>query len=177
MKPDSLLASAAAGIGAVAFSLLADAPRLVWNRTASLPPGLYTLSPEATYERGTIVAYRPTPDEADLLEAHRLTGQGWLLVKRAAALDGDEVCRRDDTVLINGGSAALALKHDRTGRPLPVWSGCRRLGPEDILLLADHPYSVDGRYFGVQDRHRVLGALHLIWRHEPDAPAPVQGRT
>ncbi len=162
MKADRLIALAAAGLGAVAFSTLPVTPRLVWNRTDSMPRGLYVLNPEPELERGMVVAYTPSPGEAAFLETHHYTGRGWPLVKRVAALEGDEVCRRAGIVLINGDEAALALARDGSGRALPAWTGCQRLGPDDVLLLADHPKSVDGRYFGVQDTRRILGPLRPL---------------
>jgi conjugative transfer signal peptidase TraF len=163
MRADRVLACAAAGLAALAFSLLHITPRLVWNRTESLPKGLYVLAENPALTRGRIVAYRPSASEAAYLEAHQYTGRGWLLVKRIAALGGDVVCRRAGQVDINGRRAAFALSADSAGRRLPVWQGCTRLGPQDVLLLADHPHSVDGRYFGVQDAERILGTLHPVW--------------
>ena len=37
---------------------------------------------------------------------------------------------------------------DRTGVALPAWRGCRRLAPDERLLLGDTPASLDSRYFG-----------------------------
>ncbi len=164
MKADRLLACTAAGLGAVALSLLPVTPRLVWNRTESMPKGLYVLSADPVPERGKVVAYRPTPGEAALLEARHYTGRGWPLVKRIAALEGDEVCRRAQEVFVNGKLAARARAADSEHRALPRWQGCKRLGPQDVLLLADHPRSVDGRYFGVQDTRRILGTLRPLRR-------------
>lgn len=168
-----LVAWAAAGIAAAAFSMIPVPPRFVWNRTASLPEGLYVLAPDPVITRGMIVAYTPSANEAAFLESNRYTGRGWPLVKRVAALDGDEVCRREGSIFINGKVTVQARASDSAGRELPTWQGCRHLGPEDILLLADHPHSVDGRYFGVQDKARIAGGLRrLRWPGRKDsAPA------
>ena len=176
MRADRILAGTAVGLVLMALSLLPAAPRLIWNRTESLPAGLYVLSAAPTLERGRIVAYRPSTSEAHFLETHRYTGRGWPLVKRVAALEGDQVCRRDGSVYVNGRLAARAHFSDSAGRKLPGWKGCQRLGPQDVLLLADHPQSVDGRYFGVQDRARVAGTLRLLAlpgsRDRPTAQGP-----
>ncbi|MFN7166761.1 MAG: S26 family signal peptidase [Pannonibacter sp.] len=135
---------------------------LIWNRTGSVPTGLYTVSSAAVLARGDLVAYRPSRAEAAWIEARGYTGKGWPLIKRIAALEGDEVCRFDQTVRVNGAVSALALDQDASGAELPAWSGCRRLGPRDIFLLADHPRSIDGRYFGVQPARQILGRVARV---------------
>lgn len=162
MKASFVLAAAAVSVAAIAISALPMTPRLIWNRTESLPEGLYALMPSPFIERGMIVAYQPSPGEEALLDSRQYTGRAWPLVKRVAALEGDEVCRDAERVLVNGAHVASAGAFDGAGRVLPGWSGCHLLGPGDILLLADHPRSVDGRYFGVQDRGRVLGKLQPL---------------
>lgn len=142
--------------------------RLIWNRTASVPTGLYVVSSPVAFTRGDLVAYLPSPREAAWIEAGGYTGKGWPLIKRIAALEGDEACRIDETVLVNGAVSALALKIDANGAELPVWDGCRRLGPGDIFLLADHTRSIDGRYFGVQEAQRILGMAVRVLPHSDD---------
>jgi len=147
-------------MGAAALPL---SPRLIWNRTHSVPPGLYLVTERTDVVRGNLVAFQPALSEAAWLEAQGYTGTGWPLLKRIAALEGDEVCRRGDIVLINDAPAARALGSAGAGRGMPRWDGCRVLGPGDVFLLADHPRSVDGRYFGVQDRRRILGGATALW--------------
>ena len=61
-------------------------------------------------------------------------------------------------VTVNGRLRALARPADRFGRPLPRWSGCVVVGEDQLFLLnADHPSSLDGRYFGPLPRSTVLG--------------------
>src|SRR5207249_9515166 len=39
--------------------------------------------------------------------------------------------------------------HDRRGRPLPVWQGCRAIAQDEVSLMNwNEPASLDGRYFG-----------------------------
>ena len=169
MKADGLLTIVAAGVGAIALSLLPVTPRLIWNRTESMPVGLYVLSTVAPLERGMVVAYQPSPGEAAFLETHRYTGRGWPLVKRVAALEGDEVCRCGNRIYINDRLAVTALASDEAGRILPAWKGCRRLEAKDAFLLSDHSRSIDGRYLGVQEKARILGtlrAMHVAGRRD-----------
>ena len=180
MKADRIFWLMSAGLVCAALSLLPVTPRLIWNRTESMPVGLYILSPAPSPGRGIVVAYKPSASEAAFLETHRYTGRGWALVKRVAAIEGDEACRRSGGVYINGKLTAEARTSDSAGVKLPVWQGCQHLGPGDVLLLADHPYSVDGRYFGVQDAARIAGELRPVSisgrRDRPLEPGGDDGR-
>lgn len=176
MKARGRLAISAAALCLLGAAALPIAPRLIWNRTASVPEGLYLVAGNAAPSRGGLVAYQPAPTEAAWLEAQGYTGAGWPLIKRARALEGDEVCRIGGAVEINSVPAARVLEEDAAGRALPAWSGCRRLGPGEIFLLGDHPRSVDGRYFGVQERARLLGAVRPVWAREQPGEATTDAR-
>ena len=162
------LMSAAAVL--VALSFADRTPKLIWNRTQSVPEGLYSLTqPTAPLERGSLVAYLPEPSEAQWLENRGAVGRGWPLLKRVAGLEGDEICTQEDRLLINARHVALLLARDHQGRALPRPSGCYLLSPAEVLLLADHPRSLDGRYFGAQELSRVLGEARPIWQlQEPN---------
>jgi conjugative transfer signal peptidase TraF len=162
MRADRIIWLMSAGLVCAGLAMLPIAPPLIWNRTESMPVGLYVLSPAPSLQRGMVVAYKPSASEAAFLETHGYTGRGWALVKRVAAIEGDEACRSSGDVYINGRLAAEARTFDRAGVKLPAWQGCQRLGPGDVLLLADHPHSVDGRYFGIQDTARIVGELRPV---------------
>jgi type IV secretory pathway protease TraF len=67
-------------------------------------------------------------------------------------------------VTIDGRDVAAALRHDRFGRPLPSWSGCRRLGTEELFLIAPNSAaSFDSRYFGPVTRAQVIGRALPVW--------------
>ncbi|MBA3069117.1 MAG: S26 family signal peptidase [Hyphomonas sp.] len=137
--------------------------RLIWNRTPSVPTGLYVVRAHIPHVRGDLVAFLPSPEEAAWIEARGYTGEGWPLIKRIAALEGDDVCRFRETVIVAGVVAARALAADDNGAQLPVWQGCRHLKAGEVFLLADHPRSIDGRYFGVQPAQRILGKVTRAW--------------
>lgn len=85
-------------------------------------------------------------------------------MKRIAAVAGDTICAVGAEISIDGRSAARRLQLDRMGRPMPRWSGCRRLGPDELFLLMEMvPDSFDGRYFGPTNRKDVFGQLVPIW--------------
>lgn len=153
-----LLATAA--IAALTCSR-SNRPLVAWNATASAPTGLYLILPREP-QRGELVALR-LPDRARRLAAdRRYLADNALLIKRVAAGTGDLVCRYGRLLSINGRPTALAFLSDRFGRPLPRWSGCRRLGRDQLLVLSRSSESFDSRYFGPIDMRLVLGTAQPL---------------
>ncbi|MCW0198850.1 S26 family signal peptidase [Sphingopyxis sp.] len=151
---------------ALATTLLVEPrPRLVWNASASAPVGLYAVGDGAALARGDMVIAR-VPDEFRMLAARRHYLPGNVpLVKRVAAVPGDEVCTAGARVTVNGHLVARRLDRDGAGRPMPWWSGCVALGPgEYFLLMADSAASFDGRYFGITGAGDIVGKARLLWR-------------
>jgi conjugative transfer signal peptidase TraF len=136
------------GISLVIFGSIFDPlDRLIWNRTASAPKGLYWLSDEPfTRDRWVVVSSQSAV--AEWAEARGYVGKDWPLLKQIAGMPGDEICRIGHEILINDQPAAIAKERDSNGRNLPVWSGCSILQNDDVFLLTPHPDSLDGRYFG-----------------------------
>jgi len=139
-------------------------PRLVWNASPSMAVGLYSVSPGASAVTGELVVAWP-PDSARRLAAQRrYLPSNVPLVKRVAAMPGDEVCALGPRIFINGSPSVMRRTADREGRPLPWWEGCVRLREgQRLLLVAASPDSFDGRYFGVSERVDILGKARLLW--------------
>jgi len=79
-------------------------------------------------------------------------------------LGGDVVCAFGDAISIDGRPIATRLRRDRMGRPLPGWSGCRRLGDGEVFLLMEGVAdSFDGRYFGPVPASSIIGRLVPLW--------------
>ena len=131
------------GLGSVLL-ILAFAAGLRLNATASLPRGLYLLCPGMP-ERGEYAAFCLSGEFAELARERGYLQAGSCpsglrpLLKRVAALPGDNV----DT------SALTLLAADSHGRPLPSILHSGPVPSGMALLLADHPGSFDGRYFGL----------------------------
>ena len=163
----------ALGLGAVACGLLSwrpAPPQLMWNATSSVPIGLYRLVPPADLRIGDLVAVAPSPQLAALLSARGLLPSGVPLLKPVAALPGARVCRQGDVVTIEGAWVGTARGRDPRGRPLPTWSGCRRLADNEVFLMnAKVSGSFDGRYFGPTSRDDILARAEPLW-------SPGQGR-
>lgn len=133
------------GAGLVTLVLCtAFAAGLRVNVTASLPRGLYLLCP-GTPGRGEYAAFCLSGEFAELARERGYLQAGSCpsglrpLLKRVAALPGDVV-----------NVAALSLRAtDSQGRSLPSFLQSGSVLSGMVLLLADHPGSFDGRYFGL----------------------------
>jgi conjugative transfer signal peptidase TraF len=154
---------------AVVVALLATLPRrvplLLWNASASSPPGLYRVGLPGRVGRGDmVVAWAPAPARKLAAERRYLPFEV-PLVKPVAAIAGDRVCARGTHLFVNGRSVAARRAADPSGRLLPWWTGCVRLGRGDVLLLSRNvPAAYDGRYFGITRRSEIVGKARLLWR-------------
>jgi len=151
--------------------LLPMPPLLLWNASASAPPGLYALNPLSEPAVGAMVAVTPPPALARFMAERRYLPIGVPLLKHVAARPGALICRRDARVTIDGRAAASARRADSLGRPLPVWRGCRVLKAGELFLLNRAPDSFDGRYFGPIPAGGYIGrATPVLTRSAPEAP-------
>ncbi len=152
---------ALAAILMLTVPVAAGSARFVWNVTASAPAGLYRITHEPWF-RGDRVAVLPGEALGADLEQRGVLAKGRLLIKRAAAVTGDRVCRHGSEVSINGEPAAKARDVDSHGLPLPSWQGCVTLDDAQVFLLGDTPGSYDGRYFGVTPMADIVGRADLL---------------
>ena len=159
--PTLLALGAIASLAIVAFD--APAPILVWNATASAPQGLYFVIDRAPL-LGDFVLVTPSADVVILNDDRAYLPADTPLIKRVAALSGEEICREGERISINGAVVAAALAIDSQGRAMPRWEACFALGDGEIFLLNDHPKSLDGRYFGATRADDVQGVAKLIWK-------------
>lgn len=136
---------------------------LLWNASASVPPGLYAVRHDRPVRSGDLVAAAIPGTVRQLAASRRYLPAGVPVVKRVAAGPGDRVCARGPEIRINGRPAALRRRRDPAGRTMPWWTGCRGLGPGQIFLLADNALSFDGRYFGTSSKKDVAGRAQLLW--------------
>jgi conjugative transfer signal peptidase TraF len=169
MSPRALWASVAvtAAVLMTLPVLIPSPPVLVWNASASVPIGFYAVHRDGALHVGDIVIDRPPEPLAAWLDARHSLPEGVPLVKPIAALAGQTICRHGDTVSVDGKTLAVAEDRDRRGRSLPVWQGCHRLQPGEVLLLNPaRPDSLDGRYFGPLPLSTVIGQATPLWLPE-----------
>ena len=159
------LYAAVVGAGLVAASTAEVWPlRIVYNASASVPLGWYTVDEPAPVNVGDLVVAKPPLRAETLLVTRGYLATGVPILKFVSARAGQRVCRSADLVTIDGVAVASARDRDRAGRPLPRWTGCRRLSLSDVFLLnAARPDSFDGRYFGPVPVTSIIGTATPLW--------------
>ena len=154
----ALALSGAFGILAALASFLSAKPVFVWNFSASAPTGLYRMLVRPA-RKGDWVALNPPSHIRALLSEVRRSSGSRFLIKRMAAIEGDVVCRHDDTVTINGVVAAKAVGRHVGEFALPVWQGCQTLIANEAFFLGEAERSFDSRYFGPLETSSLIGPL------------------
>lgn len=151
------------GLGLMALAVFYNPQdRLIWNRTASAPTGLYWLNDDP-FTPGRWVVVSARSDDAKWAQTQGFVGKGWPLLKQIVAVPGDEICRFDGEIFINGHIVGQAKEIDSRGRSLPIWTGCRVLSEAEVFLMNRYPDSLDGRYFGATDISDLDGVAALVW--------------
>ena len=155
----------AAGSFAVLLPAAAKPPTwLVWNASPSAPVGLYAVSHRHKLDIGDLLVVRPPRPLAEWLANRRYLPVGVPLLKHLAALPGQRVCRMQGWIGVDGKRTARTLDRDHLGRPLPAWTGCITLGPQQVFLLnPKRRDSLDSRYFGPMSTMTIVGSAHPIW--------------
>ncbi len=165
MKRRVALLAMGCGLSLMLAASFIDRSDFVWNRTESVPKGLYFVDRSAPVSKGDLVAFEPSDEVRKWLDQEGIVGSDWPLLKQVAGLESDEVCRCGVEIFINGLHVAEAFETTGSGSALPAWQGCRTLQSGEVFMLNDHPRSVDGRYFSVQARARILGVARPIWTY------------
>ena len=139
-------------------------PRLLWNASASVPTGFYSVEPVKQLAVTSLVVAMPPSSLATFLAERGYVPLGLPLIKRILALRGQSVCRNELAISVGGITMGMALAHDRQGRPLPVWHGCRAIAQDEVFLMNwDEPASFDGRYFGPIPLQAIIGRAKPLW--------------
>jgi conjugative transfer signal peptidase TraF len=152
------LACASVGVAMLVGSTFGKNLKLVYNASDSAPRGFYVVRQVAQLRVGDYVVAR-LPDSVAGFAAKR----GYLpravpVLKQIAAVGGQLVCVRNDSVYIDARVVARTLEEDGQRRELRAWNGCRRLLPEELFLLnPSNPASFDSRYLGPVDMSFILG--------------------
>lgn len=142
-------------------------PWFLWNASASAPVGLYLIRPSDHFEVPDLVAVAPPAPLAHMLDQRGYLPLGVPLLKRIAALPGQQICRHGRAVTVDGIAMAEARERDKAGRALPVWQGCRRIADGEVFLLnSQHPDSFDARYFGPLPQDAVIGRAIPLFTDE-----------
>jgi len=149
------------------LSCLPVTPKLIWNASASVPLGLYSIASARHVEVADLVAIRTPEPLASFMAERRYLPRGVPLMKRVAAVAGQQVCRDGSHITVDGIDMGEALARDRAGRVLPSWQGCRRIADGEVFLMNwAAPDSMDGRYFGPLATNTIIGRAVPLWTDE-----------
>lgn len=153
---------------ALVMSTMGEAtPIYIWNASKSIPIGLYELQPASRLAVTDLVAVRPPEPLATFLDLNGYLPIGVPMLKRVLALPGQTVCRKGLTISVDAIDMGDALSRDSSGRPLPVWQGCRVVGADELFLMNwQSGDSLDGRYFGFVPNSSVIGKALPVWTRE-----------
>ena len=171
-----VIATAVAALGIAIAGLVPTVPRLVWNESASVPIGFYTVAPAERIEVPDLVAIMPPEPFASFMAERGYVARDVPLLKRVFGLPGQQLCREGRAITVDGVPLGEARDRDSLGRDLPVWQGCRTIAEGEMFLMnLDVGDSLDGRYFGPFPASAVIGRAiplftdedgdgRLVWR-------------
>jgi conjugative transfer signal peptidase TraF len=144
-------------------------PLFIWNASASVPIGLYSVQRADSLLVADLVVAVPPENLATRLAEGGYLPRGVPLIKRVLALPPQIVCREQLTIAVDGIAVGAAREHDRRGRLLPAWQGCRELRCGEIFLMNwDEPASLDSRYFGPLPISAIVGRAIPLWTFEQE---------
>lgn len=109
-------------------------------------------------ERGDLIGFRNLPGIFDGVKAN-------IIMKRVAGIPGDKISVNGTNVTVNGEVVAVGLPLAEIfyhKKPEDFWRD--EVIPEGkILMIADHPLSNDGRYWGTLDIKEIRGKVIEIY--------------
>ncbi|MVT70732.1 S26 family signal peptidase [Bradyrhizobium pachyrhizi] len=163
----TLTTTLAAAAALIATIVLEPLPLYIWNASASVPIGLYSLRPTKRFHVTELVAVQPPEPLATFLDLNGYLPVGVPMLKRVLALPGQTVCRSGLTISVDDVAVGEAKDRDGRGRPLPKWQGCRAVGEGELFLMNwQSDDSMDGRYFGFLPASAVIGCALPVWTWE-----------
>ena len=163
----TLTTTFAAAAALVATMVMEPLPLCIWNASASVPIGLYSLRPAKRFHVTELVAVQPPEPLATFLDLNGYLPVGVPMLKRVLALPGQTVCRSGLTISVDDIEMGEARERDGRGRPLPKWQGCRVVGEGELFVMNwQSTNSLDGRYFGFLPASAVVGRALPVWTWE-----------
>ncbi len=160
---------------AVAFTVIVangiqTTPKLLWNASASVPIGFYTVARADRIDILDLVAVMPPEPFASFMVERGYIARDVPLLKRVLGLPGQRVCREGRAITLGGAPLGEARDNDSHGRDLPVWQGCRTIAAGEVFLMnPDVGDSLDGRYFGPFPASAMIGhAIPLFTDEDGD---------
>lgn len=167
-----IAALAIAGMAAFAMAAVAALAGARINTSPSIPLGLYW-AVDAPLKLGEYVQVCPPPsgvfDAArtrGYIGAGRCAGGYGYLMKRVAALGGDDVFISENGVRINDRwwPDGKPMVVDTQARPMPrIYPSRHILTARQVLLMGDGRKSFDARYFGLMDVAQIVSVIRPVF--------------
>lgn len=162
-----VMVTAAAALAIAIASGVPTSPWLIWNASASVPIGFYTIAPAERIEVLDLVAVMPPEPIVSFMVERGYVARDVPLLKRVTGLPGQRICRGGRAITVDAVTLGEARDRDRQGRDLPVWQGCRIIADGEVFLMnPDVGNSLDGRYFGTFPASAVIGRATPLFTDE-----------
>ena len=133
------------------FSCLGNFEKQIFfNRTASMPIGLYVKISKIRPELNDIIIFK-------------LSGKKGYFIKRIVGTEGDDVCIDFENTLWVNGLAVAQKNTEKYPEEIPYQSICRQLKEDEFLTLGEHQDSYDSRYFGPITSANLIAVTKPLW--------------
>lgn len=164
---------AAAAIAAVVLALAISPVKPAWNKTGSLPIGLYISTAykgEKPLARGDLACI---PYDRPPWAVGQYMYPGELLCKKVLGIPGDVINSRPDTtneVCYSGQCHELGkpLVRDSAGHPMQHFTWKNEVIPPNTYYLGStrRPNSMDSRYLGLVPQTQVVKTIRPLWTEQ-----------
>ena len=129
---------------------------IVYQETDSMPKGWYLQLPVTKIYRNQIVIFQPTKYLQHYMIKHDWIGKNMRMMKHVLALPGDNVCNKNNTLLINQHLIGKVYHHYSPHHLLLQRQFCGHLAKNQYLVISTFsPRSFDSRYFGPISRQQI----------------------
>lgn len=142
----------------------------ILNITESIPLGVYQIQKYQEVKKGDYVAFCLNQEQSFFARSGEYVGFGEcpnntsLLMKEVKAEPGDHVEINKNGVFVNGVylDKSMPLKDDSKGNLLPKSFFNKKLTVNEYLMMSDHSFGYDARYFGVSEKKDILSVIKPI---------------
>lgn len=150
-------------MGIVVFFLKQIGIGLSIQLSASMPKGIYFITPIKNIDRGDVVIFKPPSAIDTFLIQQKWVPRSGVLLKTVMAVPGDYVCKKNHWVWLDRKKTAYVFEYYEPHKKLPNIPFCGALNPDQYLLMSVlNNKSFDGRYFGIINRTNLIGRAYRI---------------
>ena len=154
--------------GFVALMNTSFMPIIYYNNSSSIPKGFYYSTDfNGILQRGDIVVFNPPSEVAQLAYDRGYLSTGHPMIKKVAAVCGDEVSICKDSLFVAGICMGSISSMDSEGRELQAYPYNHYIVNEDeFIAIGTHKKSWDSRYYGPIPVGRVITKVKPLYLTE-----------